>query len=59
VFGPWTPAGAAYSHNVQVPTNSALSDTAIYTQAATFAAPAVTPFGAITSNGVKGALGTF
>jgi len=59
VFGPWTPAGAAYSYNVQVPTNSALSGTVIYTQAATFAAPAVTPFGAITSNGVKGVLGTF
>ena len=42
-----------------MPTNGALNGAELFTQAATFGVPAVTPFGAITSNGIRGVLGTF
>ena len=59
VFGPWSPNGSAYTYGLSVPANNALIGSTVYTQAATFAAPAVNPFGAITSNGVAGVVGSF
>ncbi len=59
LVGPWSPIGSAYTYGVSVPTNNALIGSAIYTQAATFSVPAVNAFGAITSNGVVGVVGSF
>lgn len=59
VVGPWSPSGSAYTYGLSVPANNALIGATMYTQAATFAAPAVNPFGAITSNGVAGVVGSF
>lgn len=59
VVGPWAPTGASYAYSIAVPTNGALNGASLFTQAATFGVPAVTPFGAITSNGIRGVLGTF
>ena len=42
-----------------IPSAPALNGSALFTQAATFGVPTVNSFGAITSNGVQGVLGSF
>ena len=60
ILGPWTPTGTTYGYSFAVPaTPATLSGFELYTQAATFGAPPVNSFGAITSNGIKGTLGSF
>lgn len=59
VVGPWTPTGTNYAFALSVPpTPPSLVGVDVFTQAATFAAPPVNAFGAITSNGMKGTLGS-
>ncbi|MFT5266931.1 MAG: hypothetical protein ACI88C_000353 [Acidimicrobiales bacterium] len=60
VVGPWLPTGSTYAYSLLVPaTPLSLSGFVLFTQAATFGNPAVNSFGAITSNGIKGTLGSF
>jgi len=60
LVGPWTPAGTTHAYSLPIPaTPVSLLGFEVFTQAATFGLPAVNPFGAITSNGLKGTLGDF
>jgi hypothetical protein len=60
VLGPWFPTGSTYAYNLAIPaTPAALIGSKLFTQAATFSNPAVNTFGAITSNGIEGTLGSF
>lgn len=59
VGGPWTPATSTFTYSFPVPSvPPALVGVDLFTQAATFSNPPVNAFGAITSNGVVGTLGS-
>jgi hypothetical protein len=58
IAGPWPVAGTTHNYNLAVPaTPTSLIGFQLFTQSAVFQVPTVNPFGAITSNGVKGTLG--
>ena len=59
ITAPWTPTGTTYAYSMAIPSAPALNGSALFTQAATFGVPTVNSFGAITSNGVQGVLGSF
>jgi hypothetical protein len=60
IIGPWLPAGTSFTYTFPLPAAPAsLVGLDVFTQAATFGVPPVNPFGAITSNGIRGTVGDF
>ncbi|MFN6146688.1 MAG: hypothetical protein ACK5AL_10045 [Planctomycetota bacterium] len=58
VLNAWFPSGATHAYSLPIPNNPALIGVQLFTQSAAFQVPAANAFGAITSNGVAGLLGS-
>jgi hypothetical protein len=54
----YVPAGATHSYSLTIPNDPTLVGFAIFSQTAMFVSPAPNAFGAVTSNGVGGVVGT-
>jgi hypothetical protein len=58
VLGPWVVGGATHNYSFAVPAlPTSLIGFQLFTQSAVFQVPPLNPFGAITSNGVRGTIG--
>jgi hypothetical protein len=58
VLNAWIVAGASHAYGVPVPNNPALINQHVFTTSAVFQVPPVNAFGAITSNGIDGKIGS-
>jgi hypothetical protein len=58
VLNAWFPTGPTHAYSLPIPSNPALVGFQLFSQSAAFQFPAQNAFGAITSNGVAGLLGS-